>query len=483
MLVILAILFSFPACAQSGSVKTKAQLTTEISTNLPDTAAGTITPFTVRQTLLDILVSAGATQKTSLTSEIAANLPDNTTGNIAASALRQTLQDLLTNLALLATQSQSALSAEINTNISPTVTPAAFRRTLSDLVNGMQLVSTEPCDLIISCGEAWSVTRGMISSYNGPLFQLYNGTTTLDIGMNASRTVDMTTWSAFCSGVATNCHITKIYAQIQGTHNNLVAMDFDSAAFYGCSAGSPCRAEFRIEAATGLPRIEAGCDPGGGNGTADGCNTSPTPGPGKYLVDVGASDTALIGVNSGTNPVTVLYNGQFITQPIVSCCGNFGIAHQFQAAQTDGTDFMISARYGTCTNYGAPSGFYCFDIDGENINTFPDQANTLSSATAINYVVLIDHSGGPSPPSNSTIWYNGHTIWSQNAMPLPSSSVGAYVYNIVGPYMRLGGGGDLSQRSPILWREGLIANSILSSGEKAAILSNNQAFYPTLLFP
>lgn len=48
---------SHTAFAQSGSVKTLSELTSEINSNLPDNTAGQITPFDARQTLLDMVTT------------------------------------------------------------------------------------------------------------------------------------------------------------------------------------------------------------------------------------------------------------------------------------------------------------------------------------------------------------------------------------------------------------------------------------------
>jgi hypothetical protein len=59
---------------------------------------------------------------------------------------------------------------------------------------------SQPCDLV-TCAEAYSVTRLMVTGYSGKLFQLYNGTSTLDIGISTNGvTADMTTVN-FYSGL------------------------------------------------------------------------------------------------------------------------------------------------------------------------------------------------------------------------------------------------------------------------------------------
>lgn len=49
--------------------------------------------------------------------------------------------------------------------------------------------------------------------------------------------------------------------------------------------------------------------------------------------------------------------------------------------------------------------------------------------------------------------------------------------------IHLGGGGDLSQSGPILLREPLISNALMTAGEVTAMKANLVAFYSTLKFP
>jgi hypothetical protein len=49
----------YPAAAQTGSVKSSAALQAEVNSLWPDNTGGLITPFAARQTLLDMIVSAG----------------------------------------------------------------------------------------------------------------------------------------------------------------------------------------------------------------------------------------------------------------------------------------------------------------------------------------------------------------------------------------------------------------------------------------
>ena len=49
--------------------------------------------------------------------------------------------------------------------------------------------------------------------------------------------------------------------------------------------------------------------------------------------------------------------------------------------------------------------------------------------------------------------------------------------------IHLGGWGDLSQPDPVLVREALITNDVMSTSDVAALKANVVAFYPSLTFP
>jgi hypothetical protein len=49
--------------------------------------------------------------------------------------------------------------------------------------------------------------------------------------------------------------------------------------------------------------------------------------------------------------------------------------------------------------------------------------------------------------------------------------------------IHLGGGGDLSQPDPVLMREAMITNAIMSASTVTALEADAVAFYPALSFP
>src|ERR1700742_787070 len=85
--------------------------------------------------------------------------------------------------------------------------------------------TTGPCDIYASggtpCEAAYSTTRALFSSYNGPLYQIQRASdgATVNIGLeSAGSVVNAAPQASFCSG--TSCTITQLYDQ-SGNGNNL----------------------------------------------------------------------------------------------------------------------------------------------------------------------------------------------------------------------------------------------------------------------
>ena len=189
-----------------------------------------------------------------------------------------------------------------------------------------------PCDVFTGgCAEAFSVTRAMTSSYTGPLFQLQriSSGAALDIDQNPStQAADMTTWSAFCSGVASNCAYKKIYAQIQIGANDLVPSTFVTN-WTDCSAGGiTCAAPFAIEAATGLPITNLVAPYG-------------------YTI---AADASAVGITAGTNPNSIMLNGKAGPAGTSTVGGTFGLSHQWDTGNVSNTIHEIGIAWGRAGN-------------------------------------------------------------------------------------------------------------------------------------
>lgn len=305
-----------------------------------------------------------------------------------------------------------------------------------------------PCDLT-TCAETYSVDRAMKNSYSGPLFQLYNGTTTMDVGQTTSRAADITGVSTFCGGVPGTCVYAKVYGQIQGHNNDLVPSTINAPNGPNCSTGGTyqCAAPYAIEAATGLPILN-------------------TTYPQEYalLNDQGA--TGITGTGSSSS--SIFYNGTFVTNNQY-CCGVFGISHQSTAGNTTGTDFILLAGFGN-------SGFadcccltpttYCFGIDEEGAGDSVDVGTTkISLAAFVTYDKASNAVAGT---------LNGRSVFS--ASP-PNATLNS------GTSVHLGGGGDLSGPAPVTFREGFIANSVVSGTQQSDILNNTTAFFSQVSYP
>lgn len=307
-----------------------------------------------------------------------------------------------------------------------------------------------PCDVITGgCAEAYSVTRAMANSYHGPLLQLSNGTSTLDIGQDANRAADMTTWSAFCGGVASNCKISKIYAQIQGSANDLIPSSYLAQDGTNCTAGGlTCAAPFAIDSDTGLPIV------------------SITSAPYTYVL-ASETGTGATGITGGTNAASVWVSGKVRKEAL--CCGVFGFSHSYNAGDTVGTDFILFPDY---TNNYNPNTAQCvtdsclgIDLEGANSPTVSYGAAVGDNA---NWLVAWTGSG----TNLFSGYYNGLQLY--NATGDTGVNVPTHV--------RLGGGGDLSHAN-IIFRSGLIANAAASQSDATAIQANESSFYAgTLTF-
>jgi hypothetical protein len=227
-----------------------------------------------------------------------------------------------------------------------------------------------PCNVIVGgCAEAWSVTRRMVASYHGPLLQLAlisTPTTRLDIGQTAAGYADMTTWSKFCSGTASNCAIYTIYAQIHGSANNLVPSNF-----FTC-AGVPinCAAPLVIESATGLPIMEADT--------------------GQYQYTLTTDQTAL-GVTGGQAPNSVLFVGQAVPAYSATNAGSFGLSHNCCVAYVSNSTNEVAVGYGTGSYQSCGvSTDWCLAADYEGQGqvgaSFASQENVVA-ASAVNPVI------------------------------------------------------------------------------------------------
>jgi hypothetical protein len=323
-----------------------------------------------------------------------------------------------------------------------------------------------PCDVVAGgCAEAYSVGRAMTARYRGALFQLYNGRAATDVQQTAARAADMSRWPAFCSGAMTTkngiatsstCRISKIYGQIHAA-NSLVPSLFKPP--YGvpdCSGdgADKCAAALAIELATGRPIIQ-------------------TTYSSQYTI---AGDAPAVGVDGGTSPISVMYNGKAVPRKLY-CCGVFGLTHKYNDSEVLGSDFMVALAYGRPAQGNlvlcGTAATYCAGAEEESVNDVAD----YGSSPADNAIVLIVHD----PRAASVTGYlNGGMLFvhhppARNSQ-FPDTRINA------GTAIHLGGGGDLSVPAPAVMREAFITNSAMSGGDQLAAFRNMTAFYRELSF-
>jgi Alpha-L-arabinofuranosidase B, catalytic len=345
-------------------------------------------------------------------------------------------------------------------HVPPLVAPAAPHAAFATAVgeSAVPTIYSGPCDDIIGgCAEAYSLTHAMTRNYTGKLFQLVlatNTSITLDIGQNSDGQADMTTWSAFCGGVESNCLVSKIYAQIQGHSNDLVPSTFNAPAGPNCSTGSAyqCAPPFALNTATGLPEVTVGIN--GWEFTIPG-------------------DAGLTGVPAGSgSDVTVILSGGSVEPPGggTNCCGTAGKTHCYNCGDVPGQDFTIAASWSSggafmnCPN----AGTFCLGLDietqyltGGNLGPSPVNFIAMSSWNhTTNYIT--------GAINGKTVFYtlppNGDTMAPGNSM-------------------HWGGGGDLSQNAIGVNRDVLIINRAIALSEYAAAARNLEQFYTALSFP
>jgi hypothetical protein len=313
-----------------------------------------------------------------------------------------------------------------------------------------------PCDVLPSgCAEAFGMARAMTLKYTGPLFQIglaKDKTKTLDIGQTSDHKADVTTWSAFCGGSASNCVVSKIYAQIHKGPNDLVPGVFKTPWNPDCSAGGfTCAGKFTIEAATGLPMLT-------------------TDSPQEYSL---SGDAFATGINGGSKAMGIMYHGKPIPNQVY-CCGVIGLTHKYDAPDTYGTDFMAALAYGWRDSGGCciavncgKSNSYCVGAEEEENNDLYD----YGTSPLENAVVVTQFD----PTPNAVITYlNGKQVLKKSP---PKAKINA------GTAIHLGGGGDLSQPDPVRMREAIFTNYVMSASEVTAIQANISAFFPTLKYP
>jgi len=224
-----------------------------------------------------------------------------------------------------------------------------------------------PCDIYASggtpCEAAYSTTRALFTSYNGPLYQIQRASdgSTLNIGLEAAGgVVDSAPQVSFCSG--TTCTITQLYDQTSNSNNLPI------------SPGKSC----------------SGCS----NGLA---------GPGPNGSDIGANAMALPVTVGGRSAYGVLVN-------------NVGTGYRNNAAKNVPTGSQPEGIY-MLSSSNLTSGSCCFDFGSAETNDSDDGNSTMNAI----YYGTACWTGGCSGPGP---WVGGdieNGMYFSNTGPNPSS--------------------------------------------------------------
>jgi hypothetical protein len=315
-----------------------------------------------------------------------------------------------------------------------------------------------PCDIYASggtpCEAAYSTTRAMFSSYNGPLYQIQRASDsqTLNVGLSsAGGLVSAAQQVSFCSG--TTCTITQLYDQTPNANNMPI------------SPGSSC----------------AGCSGSlsgpGPNGSDIGANAMALPitvgGQSAYGILVnnigtGYRNNAAKNVPTGSQPegIYMLTSSKLVSN---SCCFDFG------SAETDDSDdgnATMNAIYwgsacwtGGCTGSGPwvggdlENGMY-FSAAGPNPSNIPSETGSFVSAWEKNNGTTnftLKYGNGQSGGLNQA--YSGALPNGYNPMK-------------VQPSIELGTGGDNSPMGTGEFFEGAVTKGFPSDATENAVQAN-----------
>ena len=284
-----------------------------------------------------------------------------------------------------------------------------------------------PCDIASNAGTpcvaAHSVTRRLLGSYSGPIFNLTRASdgTNQDVSTVAEGTWNASTVSTF--GLATSLYFSKIYDQ-SGNGNVLPQATLANMA------------PWMIDPATGLPFVS-------------------TSGNAAYF----RNRTGTSNLPSGTAPATI-YEIRRIDM-FSACCGEYGLMENSITSVTAGN--MLTDAYDNYTG-NLINGVLGFGIDVEgNVPSFA----TSGTPTLVMEVAKLLSNG----QYQICVW-NAQT----GSVVVPCQAFSLPIAPTVQNGISLGEGGDAST-NPAEFLEGFILNGASSSTTDAAILKNVVTFY------
>ena len=331
-----------------------------------------------------------------------------------------------------------------------------------------------PCDAATKfgakCVAAYSFNRALYAGYSGNLYQVYNGTTTLNVGVRyPGGPVNKAAEIAFCSGLT--CGIQTLYDQ-SGNGNDLTqatsANQMEPATWYFPNGTKG------TQAVTG----NAYKSPGN-QWLRNRTSTKNVPVGAKPLTVWQVGNAAHYNVYNTNNTLSLTTNTQF-------CCFDFGVMGTTVADNGNGSAFGIWAG---STNGSGFAGPY-FGVDLEN-GTFPNSSWGSASMPMLPMNLYFGVASSDGKQSFTVAWSdlisnNSSLYVSQPRRGLPTTSALAsglgYGPLILGYPGTVSGGLSLGE-APDNTSAGFGAflEGAVLSGEASADL-NNQLFAATKAF-
>ncbi len=315
----------------------------------------------------------------------------------------------------------------------------------------------KPCDIFASggtpCEAAYSTTRALFASYNGPLYQIQRASdnSRLNIGLNsAGGVVNSAPQVSFCSG--TTCTITQLYDQTANANNLPISPGTTCSGCSGSLSGPANGADI------------------GANAMALPVTTSGQPAFGVLVNNIGTGyrNNAVKNVPTGSQPEGMyMMTSSMLTSG--SCCFDFGSAETNDS--DDGNSTMNAIYYGSacwvggCTGSGPwvggdlENGMY-FSDNGRNPTNITSESGSFVSAWEKN-----------NGTTNFTLKFgNGQSggLTTSYSGPMPNG----YNPMKVQPSIELGTGGDNSPMGKGEFFEGAVTAGLPSDATENAVQAN-----------
>ncbi|HEX4724277.1 MAG TPA: arabinofuranosidase catalytic domain-containing protein [Pseudonocardiaceae bacterium] len=315
----------------------------------------------------------------------------------------------------------------------------------------------KPCDIDASggtpCEAAYSTTRALFASYNGPLYQIQRASdnSKLNIGLqSAGGVVSSAPQVSFCSG--TTCTIVQLYDQTANANNLPISPGTSCSGCSGSLSGPANGADIGANAMA-LPVTIGG---------------QPAFGVLVNNIGTGYRNNAARNVPTGAQPEGMyMMTSSMLTSN--SCCFDFGSAETNDS--DDGNSTMNAIYYGSacwvggCTGSGPwvggdlENGMYFSDNGRNPTNITSESGSFVSAWEKNNGTTNFTLKFGNGQSGGLTTSYSG-------AMP------GGYNPMKVQPSIELGTGGDNSPMGTGEFFEGAVTAGFPSDTTENAVQAN-----------